>query len=154
MRLCKACYAVLPEPVEKAHRRRKFCNDACKQRYYRQHTGKRDAHTNRFWQKRSQDWQDLYRKASAELEKERRWNDMLRQALDDLLKLNEAMAADYAARLKGLGTSKQTITEFDSMWRSNYNLDQLYAGLGDSLVSQRARLIATLDTQRKLIFDK
>lgn len=36
----------------------------------------------------------------------------------------------------------------------NYNLDQLYVGLGDSLVSQRARLVATLDTQRKLIFDK
>lgn len=52
MHLCSQCYAVLPEPTDNAHRRRKFCNAACKQKFYRRHNGKRDVHTNKFWQAR------------------------------------------------------------------------------------------------------
>jgi chromosome segregation ATPase len=82
MPLCKACNAVLPEPNKMAHRRRKFCNAACKQRFYRKHRSerKRDEHTP-FYKEQAEYWQARYKETQQELERERRNGDELEKRL-------------------------------------------------------------------------
>jgi chromosome segregation ATPase len=82
MPLCKACNAVLPEPNEKAHRRQKFCNTACKQRFYHKHRTKRkrDEHTP-FYKEQAEFWQARYEETQKELERERRNGDELEKRL-------------------------------------------------------------------------
>src|SRR5690242_4958907 len=82
MEICKACYKPLPAPAQKGHRSRKFCNAACKQRFYRKHRSerKRWEHTP-FWKEQADFWQKQAEQQSRDLERERQYGDRLEEAL-------------------------------------------------------------------------
>ena len=84
MAVCHACYHLLPEPTTRGHRTRKFCNAACKQRYYRQHRSERKQreHTP-FWKEHAQFWQRLAEEKEADLKEERRLGDMLLEWMNE-----------------------------------------------------------------------
>jgi len=98
MKLCRECYAVLPEPSEKGHRRRKFCNDACKQRFYRKHRSERKQlqHTP-FWQEQAEFWRSRCDELQAKLDKEQKYGDTLEKALASLQEKQDWLEARLSA---------------------------------------------------------
>jgi uncharacterized protein YfbU (UPF0304 family) len=114
------CDKPLPESAQKGHRRREFCNNACKQQHYlwyKQMKRDADALTEPFW-----------RVAYQQLVERYKWlEDMVQARLKEMQELEERtqyykryaedVQADYVARLRALGMSEDQVQEFDAYWK-------------------------------------
>jgi hypothetical protein len=113
----------LPEPADAGHRKRKFCNDACKQRYYRRHKRIARIVGAPFEPIFQASWELLnqqYERALSELAEEREQGDILRSMLRYYIQRDEEMQVDYQARLKGLGMSDEQIKKYNELWKDQH----------------------------------
>jgi len=127
---CAYCGSPLPKSTRKGGRKKEFCNDACKNRRYRQYKQeKRDADMieDPIWEKK---YNELYAfcvqsgikfKEIAEKLKERlieseKENEELRDGKKYYRNLYEELRDDYEARMKEQGFSKKQIEEFRTYW--------------------------------------
>jgi chromosome segregation ATPase len=129
VRTCVWCDKPLPEPSQKGHRRREFCDDRCKQQHYLWHKQmKRDATSlaEPYWRDAYKALVDQYRwledrlqERLADLDKKNREIDELEKRVQYWQDHYEALVANHALQLKALGISEQDIHEFEAYWQAH-----------------------------------
>ena len=136
MRTCVWCDAPLPEPEHKGHRQREFCPPpkTCKQQHYLWHKKMKQDATNLaepYWRiayaalvEQFKLLERLLQERLIDLEEERKRTDQLEERIQYYQRRDEALQADYAARLKALGMSEQNIKDFNKYWQAHLEEDE------------------------------
>jgi hypothetical protein len=131
----------LPESTRKGGRKKEFCNDACKNRRYRQYKQeKRDADMieDPIWEKKYRELyvycvkledktKEVVQKLKERLRESERDNDGLRSSRDYYRDLYDSLRDDYEARMREQGFSKEQIEEFRNFWEKAQGAGPAYA---------------------------
>lgn len=132
---CAYCGSLLPKSTIKGGRKREFCNDACKNRRYRQYKQEKreaDMLEDPIWEKK---YRELYvafvqfgtktkehvQKLEERLKESEKENEELRESRDYRKRLYENLRDDYEVRMKAQGFSKEQIEEFNTYWQEQQN---------------------------------
>jgi len=127
MRTCVYCESPLPESTYKGHRRREYCNDACKNKNYREYKKTKhdiDKVAEPYWKEAYQLLVVKYKWLEDRLQERIKDASKSQDRIDDLewlvnyyAKQHDNILIECEAKLKALGVSEEDIKEFDAYWK-------------------------------------